>query len=150
MTVEEINKLGTIEQMSIFWFIVDAMKGKKEGEIRVFRNGLTPEAYMWQGGKWEKIGEVITESSQAPNAQRGSIHYPGDKYFEAGEYDYVFDVDDESGVPKVIPFNDGANALEAAEKYCKREGLTKGYVEQIRKFLLQNSSTVPRKAQSKQ
>ena len=27
-------------------------------------------------------------------------YYAGDKYFEAGEYDYVFDVDDESGFPK--------------------------------------------------
>lgn len=60
MTVEEINKLGTIEQMSTYELILDAMKGKKEGEIRVFRNGLIPEAYMWQNGKWEKIGEVIT------------------------------------------------------------------------------------------
>jgi len=28
------------------------MAGKKDGEIRVFRNGLIPEAYMWQNGKW--------------------------------------------------------------------------------------------------
>ena len=38
-------------------------------------------------------------------------HYPGDNFFPAGEYEYVFDVDDESGVPKVIPFNDGDNPL---------------------------------------
>jgi phospholipase A-2-activating protein len=48
-------------------------------------------------------------------------------------------VSDEPGVPKVIPFNDGDNPLEAAERYCKREGLTKGYIEQIRKFLIQKS-----------
>lgn len=73
-------------------------------------------------------------------------YYPGDKYFDAGEYDYIFDVDDESGVPKTIPFNDGANALEAAEKYCMREGLSKGFIDQIRKFLMQNSSNIPRAA----
>lgn len=72
-------------------------------------------------------------------------YYPGDNFFPAGEYDYVFDVDDESGVPKVIPFNDGDNPLEAAERYCKREGLTKGYIEQIRKFLIQNSKNAPRR-----
>jgi len=38
-------------------------------------------------------------------------YYPGDKYFEAGNYDYIFDVDDSSGAPKVIPFNDGGNPL---------------------------------------
>lgn len=38
-------------------------------------------------------------------------YYHGDAYFEAGEYDYIFDVDDESGIPKTIPFNDGGNPL---------------------------------------
>lgn len=75
-----------------------------------------------------------------------SKYYHGDKYFEAGEYDYIFDVDDESGMHKQIPYNDGANALEAAEKYCMREGLSKGYIEQIRKFLMANSSNIPRSA----
>jgi phospholipase A-2-activating protein len=95
------------------------VQGKKEGEIRVFRNGMVPEAYMWQGGKWVKIGDVITEGGDAP-PKAEPRYYQGDKYFEAGLYDYVFDVDDESGVPKVIPFNDGANPMEAAEKYCMR------------------------------
>jgi hypothetical protein len=34
--------------------------------------------------------------------------------------------------------------MEAAERYCKREGLTKGFLEQIRKFLIQNSSKAAR------
>lgn len=69
------------------------------------------------------MGDVITESggAGAPGGAAGEPrYYPGDKFFEAGNYDYIFDVDDESGVPKVIPFNDGGNPLEAAEKYCKR------------------------------
>ena len=88
--------------------------GKKNGEIRVFRNGLIPEAFMWQNGKWEKIGEVITENNQGGGGEGGmsqSRFYPGDKYFQSGQYDYIFDVDDESGMHKQIPFNDGANAL---------------------------------------
>ena len=139
MSAEEIKKLPTTIQMQ-------QMAGKKEGEIRVFKNGATPEAYMWQNGKWEKIGEVIMEGSQQGGGMSEPRFYPGDKYFDAGEDDYIFDVDDESGIPKQIPFNDGANALEAAEKYCMREGLSKGFIEQIRKFLMQNSSKVPRKA----
>lgn len=123
----------------------DAFKGKKEGEIRVFRNGMAPEAYMWQESSWKKIGDVITEGGATGAPNKGEPkYYPGDKYFEEGFYDYVFDVDDESGVPKMIPFNDGGNPMEAAERYCRREGLTKGYLEQIRKFLIQNSSKEPR------
>ncbi len=88
---------------------------------------------------------MITENNQGNAGMTQSRYYPGDKYFEAGDYDYIFDVDDESGMHKQIPYNDGANALEAAEKYCMREGLSKGYIEQIRKFLMANSSNIPRK-----
>lgn len=106
---------------------------------------MVPKAYMWQDGKWVKIGDVITEG--APGAiTTTSRFYEGDKYFQAGNYDYVFDVDDQSGAQKLIPFNDGGNALDSADKYCKREGLTKAYVEQIRKFLIQNSNKLPRSA----
>lgn len=101
---------------------------------------------MWQGGQWVKIGDVITENPNQGSAVKTKKYYHGDAYFEAGEYDYIFDVDDESGVPKTIPYNDGGNPLEASEKYCMREGLSKGYIEQIRKFLMANSSRVPREA----
>ena len=47
----------------------------------------------------------------------------------------------------MIPFNDGGNPMDAAERYCMREGMTKGYIEQIRKFLIQNSSKIPRTKQ---
>lgn len=36
---------------------------------------------MWQGGKWEKIGEVITENSQQGGGMVQSRYYQGDKYF---------------------------------------------------------------------
>lgn len=69
---------------------------------------------MWQENKWVKIGDVITEGGETGGVKSQPKYYAGDKYFEEGFYDYVFDVDDESGVPKVIPFNDGANPMEAA------------------------------------
>ncbi len=113
----------------------------------MFRDGLNPEAYMWQSGQWVKIGDVITENpNQGAGGSGGKKHYHGDAYFEEGEYDYIFDVDDDSGMRKAIPFNDGGNPLEASEKYCMREGLSKGYIEQIRKFLMANSSRIPRSA----
>ena len=140
MSAEEIKKLPNAA-------VMDTLKGKKQGEIMVFKSGNVPEAFMWQNSQWVKIGEVITEGgSKEAGGMSEAKYYPGDKYFEAGEYDYIFDVDDESGVPKTIPFSDGANALEAAEKYCARQGLGKGFVEQIRKFLMSNSTKIPRSA----
>ena len=40
MNEEEIKKLPGVEKLT-------TMIGKKEGEIRLFRNGNKPEAYMW-------------------------------------------------------------------------------------------------------
>lgn len=48
--------------------------------------------------------------------------YIGDKFFAPGDYDYIFEVDDDNEETKSIPFNEGDNPLEAAEKYCVREG----------------------------
>lgn len=74
---------------------MQSMVGKKEGEIRVFKNSNIPEAYMWQNGQWVKIGQVITEGGQQGGGGMSEPkYYPGDKYFDAGEYDYIFDVDD--------------------------------------------------------
>jgi phospholipase A-2-activating protein len=54
-------------------------------------------------------------------AVSGTKHYPGDLLFLAGEYDHVFDVELGDGVMRKLPFNNGANSLEAADKFCSRE-----------------------------
>jgi len=69
--------------------------------------------------------------------------YPGDVVFPAGEYDHVFDVDLGDGLMRKIPYNNGTNALEAAEKFCARENLSRVNVEQIVNFLKQNASSFP-------
>lgn len=55
--------------------------------------------------------------------------YPGDQVFEAGEYDHVFDVDLGDGYHRKLPFNNGSNTLESAEKFIAREGLSRVNVE---------------------
>merc|ERR1719171_1213418 len=58
--------------------------GKKEGEIKMFKEGSNVNAYAWKNGTWDLIGQVTG---------RPKTPYEGDQYFEAGEYDYVFDVE---------------------------------------------------------
>lgn len=103
----------------------------KEGEIKVFNNQGTAEAYMFKEGKWEKIGDVLGTKENKNN-------YPGDRFFPAGQYDYVFDVELEGGVSK-LPFNRGDNALVAAEKFVSRENLHKLYIDDVTKFLRANT-----------
>lgn len=66
---------------------MDMHKGKKDGEVKIFRNGINPEAYAWKelSQKWEKLGDVV---SQPPKK-----YYEGDKFFPKGEYDYIFNVE---------------------------------------------------------
>ncbi len=114
---------------------VDALKktkGKKDGEIRLFKNGSVPEAYVWkqEQGIWEKIGDVI--------GNKQSQWYDGDRYFAQGEYEYIFDVDDESGIPKKLPYNSDENPLTSAEKFLAREQLSKTYLEQVVQFIRKN------------
>ena len=54
--------------------------------------------------------------------------FEGDEQFPAGEYDYIFDVDDDSGGSKKIPVNDGDNHLDVAERFCRREKYSKNYL----------------------
>jgi phospholipase A-2-activating protein len=113
--------------------------GKTEGEFKIFKEGNIPRAYMWKTAerKWELIGDVQMPSSEPPPAS--TQYYEGDRLFEAGEYDHVFDVEIGDGNMRRLPFNNGGNADESANKFCTREGFGKANIEQIIKFIKTNS-----------
>ncbi len=70
----------------------------------------------------------------------GKRQYQGDRFFPAGEYDYVFDVDIAEGAPKsLLPYNEGDNPLVVAEKFLTREGMNLGYKDQITAFIKKNT-----------
>ncbi len=98
------------------------------------------EAYMWKSAaqQWEKIGDVIN-----PAGGQQAKHYEGDRLFEAGEYDHIFDVDLGDGVMRKLPFDNGDNPAVAADKFVIREGLSKANVEQIQSFLKTNALPHP-------
>ena len=66
-------------------------------------------------------------------------HYEGDKHFPAGEYDFIFDIQDDTGLPRLLPFNKSDNPLISAEKFLARENLSVGYKEQIMNWIIKNS-----------
>lgn len=115
-----------------------AMKGQKDGEIRVFKNGSSAEAYCWKDGKWEKIGDVMNPTA---TIDANGKEYEGDRMFPAGNYDHVFEVDLGDGVLRLLPYDNGSNPLVAADKFILREGLHKAYCEQITQFIKTNSSS---------
>jgi phospholipase A-2-activating protein len=113
--------------------------GKSEGEFKIFKEGNVPQAYMWKTDehRWELVGEVQMPSSEPPAA--ATKMYEGDRLFEAGEYDHVFDVEIGDGNMRKLPFDNGGNVDDAANKFCTREGFGKSNIEQIIKFIKTNS-----------
>jgi phospholipase A-2-activating protein len=51
--------------------------------------------------------------------------------FPAGEYDHVFDIELGDNIMRKLPFNNGANAIEYAEKFCMRENIGRNMASQI-------------------
>lgn len=125
ITEDDLKKFPSIDQKN-------TLKGKKDGEVKVFINNGKGEAYVWQGSKWEYLGEMLGSNPKS--------RYEGDRFFPAGEYDYVFNIEDESGLGRKLPFNKGDNSLMAAEKFLAREQLSVGYKEQILNFIKHNTS----------
>lgn len=108
--------------------------GKKNGEIKCFKDGATVFAFSWNAGgrQWDKIGEVV-------GSQEEKKFYAGDSVFARGEYDFVFDVEmgPDMGMKK-LPYNKGQNAMQVAEAFCNREAIHRGNIEQIRQFIVKN------------
>ena len=90
------------------------------------------EAYVWQKGMWNYVGEV---TGADVGQIQGDKDYKGDAFFPKGNYDFMFDIQDESGGSRYLPYNRGDNPLVAAEKFLAREGLSVGYKEQIMNFI---------------
>eukprot|EP00414_Alexandrium_minutum_P000661 CAMPEP_0113818816 /NCGR_PEP_ID=MMETSP0328-20130328/429_1 /TAXON_ID=39455 /ORGANISM="Alexandrium minutum" /LENGTH=674 /DNA_ID=CAMNT_0000786751 /DNA_START=75 /DNA_END=2099 /DNA_ORIENTATION=- /assembly_acc=CAM_ASM_000350 len=109
--------------------------GKKNGEIKCFKDGATVFAFSWNAGArtWDKIGEVVGSQSEKK-------YYEGDDVFARGEYDFVFDVDMGASLGmRKLPYNRGQNPMEVAEAFCAREQIHKSNTDQIRQFIVQNA-----------
>lgn len=115
------------------------LKGKTQGDFQIFNNNGVGEVYMWHvdGQYWEKIGEAL--GSAGDSQKENKRNYPGDRFFPAGEYEYVFDVDLGNGDVRKLPYNNWENPLEVAEKFLTKEGLGRGYVQEICKFINDNA-----------
>ena len=125
---EEQSKIKTEDPSALL------QSGHGDGVTKVIREeGGTIAAYAWSAGtaSWERVGEVTGVGG-------GGIG-GGKKSFQGAEYDYVFDVDFQDGVPPLkLPFNVGDNPYTAAETFLETNDLPAGYREQVVNFIVQN------------
>ncbi|KAF8350535.1 phospholipase A-2-activating protein [Amanita rubescens] len=108
--------------------------GKKSGEVKMIRNGDNVEAYQWDSIRqsWEKIGDVVDAIGQGRK-----------QLYQGKEYDYVFDVDIQEGVPPLkLPYNVTENTFTAAQRFLQQNDLPLSYIDQVVNFIEKNTSGI--------
>ncbi|KAK0211219.1 phospholipase A-2-activating protein [Desarmillaria ectypa] len=108
--------------------------GDAPGKVKMIRNGDVVEAHEWDAtsSTWKKIGDVVDAVGQG----RRQLH-------EGKEYDYVFDVDIQDGVPPLkLPYNASENPYAAAQRFLEKNDLPLSYIDQVVQFIEKNTSGV--------
>ncbi|KZT71268.1 phospholipase A-2-activating protein [Daedalea quercina L-15889] len=108
--------------------------GKKPGEVKMVRNGDSVEAHQWDSAssRWQKIGDVV----DAVGSGRKQLH-------EGKEYDYVFDVDVQEGMPPLkLPYNANENPYSAAQRFLNAHELPMTYLDEVVRFIEKNAGGV--------
>ncbi|KAG6880255.1 hypothetical protein C0992_001823 [Termitomyces sp. T32_za158] len=106
--------------------------GKKPGEVKMINNGSIVEAHQWDSAtnSWQKIGDVVDAVGQGRK-----------QLYQGKEYDYVFDVDIQDGVPPLkLPYNVTENPFSAAQKFLESNNLPLTYVDEVVKFIEKNTT----------
>ncbi|KAG6837276.1 hypothetical protein H0H93_012281 [Arthromyces matolae] len=106
--------------------------GKKPGEVKMVRNGALVEAHQWDSASnsWQKIGDVVDAVGQGRK-----------QLYEGKEYDYVFDVDIQDGVPPLkLPYNVTDNSYSAAQKFLESNDLPLTHIDEVAKFIEKNTA----------
>ncbi|XP_076684059.1 phospholipase A2 activator protein [Andrena cerasifolii] len=111
--------------------------GNKDGQTKIVNDGNVVRAYSWSLSeqKWVKIGDVMGAASSG-TASTGKQLYNG------AEYDYVFSVDIQDGVPPLkLPYNDGQDPWHVAQKFLHDNDLSQLFLDQVANFIIKNSSS---------
>jgi phospholipase A-2-activating protein len=122
--------------------ILPQTSGKEDGEVKLVSNNGIPEAYSWSASKgtWEKMGEVV----DGPSMGSG---FAGKTYYNGKMYDYVFDIELDTGGMGLtnykLPYNRGENPYEAAQQFIWKNNMSQYHLDQIGKFIINNSEATP-------
>ncbi|QRV87354.1 ubiquitin homeostasis protein lub1 [Ceratobasidium sp. AG-Ba] len=107
--------------------------GNKDGQVTMIKTaGGSVEAYEWSAGqaKWVKIGEVVDAVGQNRK-----------QLYDGKEYDYVFKVDIQDGVPPLsLPYNATENPYTAAQRFLAQNDLPLSYIDQVVSFIEKNTA----------
>lgn len=100
--------------------------------VRLTRTGRPFPQWSNATGGWTKIGDVV----DAVGSGRKQL-------YEGREWDYVFDVDIQDGVPPLkLPFNANESPYAAAQRFLLKHELPLTYIDQVVEFIDKNAGGV--------
>lgn len=101
--------------------------GQKDGQTKMINDNGKAKAYMWSASekKWDLVGDVVSGTG-------GDVQSSGKRLYNGEEYDYVFSVDIQDGVPPLkLPYNIDEDPWHAAQKFIHRNGLSQMFLDQV-------------------
>lgn len=110
--------------------------GTRDGQTKLVKEGKGVFCYQWStvSDEWIKIGEVTG------SAEGGSKDPSQKTTYEGKDYDFLFSIDIEDGVPPLkLPFNITDNPWDAAQKFIHKHELSQAFLDQIANFIIQNT-----------
>ncbi|KAI0949929.1 hypothetical protein AcV7_008555 [Taiwanofungus camphoratus] len=128
------QQVGDVKKSDLPGLEALSQPGKRSGEVKMVKNGENVEAHQWDSAtsSWQKIGDVV----DAVGSGRKQLH-------EGKEYDYVFDVDVQEGMPPLkLPYNVNENPYTAAQRFLQTHELPMAYLDEVVRFIEKNTSGV--------
>ncbi|KAL0132928.1 hypothetical protein PUN28_000573 [Cardiocondyla obscurior] len=113
--------------------------GQRDGQTKIVNEGDAVRAYSWSQSeqRWIKIGDVMGSSGGTPATS-------GKQLFNGIEYDYVFSVDIQDGVPPLkLPYNKGQDPWHVAQEFLHDNNLSQLFLDQVANFIIKNSESAP-------
>ncbi|XP_071874817.1 phospholipase A2 activator protein [Bombus fervidus] len=113
--------------------------GQRDGQTKIVNDGDAIRAYSWSQNeqRWIKIGNVM-------GASGGSVATSGKQLYNGIEYDYVFSVDIQDGVPPLkLPYNNDQDPWHVAQKFLHDNSLSQLFLDQVANFIIKNSQSAP-------
>jgi phospholipase A-2-activating protein len=83
--------------------------------------------------QWHCLGDVT-------GASGGTDDTSGKKLYNGKEYDFVFSVDIQDGVPPLkLPYNLNEDPYVVAQKFIEQNELPQSYLDQVANFIVTNA-----------
>lgn len=101
-----------------------AQPGTRDGQTKMINEGGKAIAYSWSASEqqWVKVGDVV-----------GAVNNDSQKQlYEGKEYDYVFSIDIQDGVPPLkLPYNKTEDPWHVAQTFIHKNGLSQMFLDQV-------------------